>query len=332
MIWNAWTVAALFLAALATIVAIASLGVCAAALRRPRSTPGASGSLEESGNLLALLLGVLGLTRLIAWPQLYLLLESYVPELEPTGVMCAYGVVATHPRLGNGTQVGMVLALFFIGGWFALTRADRQTQRQPFARLRVGLAAVAAALALVQVGLESAFLFAGHSAADVTCCSQFLNTGSPGLGRASFGALRTLTPHRFATGFGLFAVTHSVAILAASRLAHRPTPRRSLAWTRLALAVALPSATLLAWIGSFAPRVLQLPYHHCPYELITRFPVMALAGGATLYGAFALGWAGLLSLLRKRAPTAIDGVEQGLHERAALALATGLLLTAFHVL
>src|SRR5439155_5077587 len=40
-----------------------------------------------------------------------------------------------------------------------------------------------------------------------------------------------------------------------------------------------------------APRLLHLPYHHCPYDLVPRGPEGIVSAARSLGGSFAVGWA-----------------------------------------
>src|SRR5207248_2412367 len=57
----------------------------------------------------------------------------------------------------------------------------------------------------------------------------------------------------------------------------------------LALAV---NAVFLVEVA--APRLLHLPFHHCPYDLVPQAPEGVLAVALFLLGTFAVGWAGVV--------------------------------------
>jgi hypothetical protein len=50
-----------------------------------------------------------------------------------------------------------------------------------------------------------------------------------------------------------------------------------------------------------APRLLGLPYHHCPYDLVPRAPESLVAVALFLAGTFAVGWACVASWLGNKA-------------------------------
>src|SRR4051794_36975076 len=98
MILNAYSVLDAFVALLRLPLGLLAVALGAAAWRRWHRLAGPEDRkpLEDRNYLLSLLaLLVLGL-NLAAWPLLYLLLQSYVPEWP--GVMCIYGVT----RIGAG--------------------------------------------------------------------------------------------------------------------------------------------------------------------------------------------------------------------------------------
>ena len=53
-----------------------------------------------------------------------------------------------------------------------------------------------------------------------------------------------------------------------------------------------------------APTLLQLPYHHCPYDLIPQVPEAVVAVSLFLGGCFFLGWAGVAQWLGRCPETA----------------------------
>jgi hypothetical protein len=118
--------------------------------RRTEHDPGARTAFEDRFHLLLLLAGLLLALDVLAWPLLYLLLQSYVPEWP--GVMCIYGVT----RVGAGTvgtsrylpvlleilQAAKPLVVFLSGAWFVLYLVNRRTRTAPLSgRVLIGLLA-----------------------------------------------------------------------------------------------------------------------------------------------------------------------------------------------
>ncbi len=86
-----------------------------------------------------------------------------------------------------------------------------------------------------------------------------------------------------------------------------------------------------AWIDAVAPRVLDLPYHHCLYEAITRVPAIGGAALLTAAGGGALLLLPLLAALRSRAPAAVDAVARLACEVSWRAHLAALIVVAIHV-
>ena len=83
MILNVPSVVSLFLSGLGALLALATLVVGSRAYVSLRRSPDGSRSraIDDRLHLLVILLGVLGVVRLLAWPHFYLMLKSYVDEL-----------------------------------------------------------------------------------------------------------------------------------------------------------------------------------------------------------------------------------------------------------
>ena len=76
----------------------------------------------------------------------------------------------------------------------------------------------------------------------------------------------------------------------AARLCRRGLPRGVLATLLVAAALAVAvNGVFLVEVA--APRLIRLPYHHCPYDLVPRAPESLLAIALFFGGTFAVGWA-----------------------------------------
>jgi hypothetical protein len=338
MILNVWSVTTAFLAGISALLALA---VGALAVRfglagrgRARVASGAAQTGEESerrARLLLLLVAVLGLVRLVAWPELYLLLTSYVPELAPFGVMCAYGVTRVHPTQVLLLQVLGPALLWGIGLWCALAFADRggRSGLAPIAWLAFALAA----LALAVSGLELTYVFSEKLGRTVTCC-----TGADALGGSAradlVSPLQSFGVVSARASLALFLAGNGVVIafawLLRGRLGRLRRSRASLLLAALALlAAANLGLTAGAWLDAIAPRLLGLPHHHCVYELVSGSPDLALAAALAIAGNACLLWP--LPLELSSGPErgdSIAGLQQGILGGCAVALASELAILA----
>jgi hypothetical protein len=62
-------------------------------------------------------------------------------------------------------------------------------------------------------------------------------------------------------------------------------------------AAACLAVNAVFFVEVVAPRVLRLPYHHCPYDLLPRAPESVTAAVLFLGSAFAVGWAAVVGWL-----------------------------------
>jgi hypothetical protein len=301
MILNAYAVLDAFLSLLRLGLGLLVLGLGLAAWRawrRRGAGPEGRAALEDRTYLLFLLAGLLLWLNVASWPVFYLLLQSYVPEWP--GVMCIYGVT----RVGTGS-VGaarflppLVTALealkpalvFVSGAWFVLYVINRRTRTAPLTGrvllvlLAAGLLAVADAAAegtYLAIPKKEEFLSAG-------CCTLPFDTGADTdrfLPAGEEGDSRRL----YAAYYGV----NGAAMLALAGYLGLFRRRVRGAWLLpLPLVVLLAGVVNAAFlVGVAAPRLLHMPYHHCPYDLVPQAPESLVAVGLFLGGSFAAGWA-----------------------------------------
>lgn len=336
MILNVWTVTAFFLAGVGALLAaaaawIAIQGLAGSARAHPERS--GAGTNEDRLHLLALVLGVLAGVRLLAWPHFYLLLKSYVPELSSYGVMCAFGVTRIEPELVLAAQWIKPVLLTCLGFWLVHGVAvQRQTTQPYFARY--ALALLLALLALLDSGVEVTYLTREKIGSPVTCCTQFLDTDAAQGASQPVAALPGLSSVNWSADWRLYA-GWNLLLIATCMLLARPRargvtsprsgfPSRVIVPSLLALG-GLGNLVLTRWIWleEVAPRVLQLPYHHCVYELLTDVPALGFAAALMVAGNACLLWPlGLPS---------DSSVTRSIYALCAVALATGLLIVGVHV-
>jgi len=354
MILNVFTVISAFLAlvglVLAILVGVIAARGCLALRRHPRSSQ--PDTVEDRAHLLGLLVAVLTGVRFFAWPHFYFLLKSYVPDLAAFGVMCVYGVTRIQPEMVTTLQVTKPLLMLGVGLWWLLGVADRRSETHALLGTRFAWVLPVASLAAFDCVVEAMYLVVEKVGQPVTCCTQFLDTQTAGVSA-------NVSPLAVA-GFGSSVVTVTVylvlnVLLIAGavylnrcggghglRLPGRVFPQRSeplrafigkgCVWVGLAL---IPLANLVvtrwAWLDTVAPRVLQLPYHHCIYELITDIPALSFAAVMALLGNGCLLWPLALQLWQGRAPDEIADLQRSVYGLGAVALATELLIVGVHI-
>jgi hypothetical protein len=302
MILNAYAVLDAFVSLLRLLLGVLVLGLGGVALRKwwaPLSPEGRS-VVEERGYLLFMLAVVLLGLDLASWPLFYLLLQSYIPQWP--GVMCIYGVT----RIGAGTVgisrflpslvTGLELAkpaLVFVGGaWFVVYRINRRTAagsllgRTLCILMVFGLVAVTdatAELAYLVIPKQEEYLASG-------CCAQAFDADAPAdkfLPTSLAG--ESSRPRLYAAYYGM-NLGMVLALFAATCRPRSRLTRSGLA-SLLAGGVLNLLVSLVFLIEIAAPRLLHLPYHHCPYDLIPSVPESLVAMGLFVLGTFAVGWA-----------------------------------------
>ncbi len=151
-------------------------------------------TLENRFYLLFLLSFLLLGLSLVAWPLLYLLLQSYVPQWP--GVMCIYGVT----QIGAGSQgasrwlPGLVAtlqwlkpaAVFLSGAWLVLYRINRQTRTSPLLPRIILVQIVLGAVVLADTTVEAAYLAIPKKEEFLSngCCTAVFDGSTRGLARA----------------------------------------------------------------------------------------------------------------------------------------------------
>jgi hypothetical protein len=283
--------------------------------------------LEERYYLLFLMAIVLVALNLVSWPLLYLLLQSYVPQWP--GVMCIHGVTQVGAGSTGDSRFlpGIVVWLeslkpalaFVTGGWVCLHLLNRRTRTAPLTgAVLLGMAA-AGALATVDAGLETAYLWIPKKEEflSVGCCSVTAGVASndSALALPSVIAGR---PRRDWIGLAALVAQGAIVLglVAALSRPSRQSRGAVLGLSVAALAALVAGFAFLKEIG--APRLLVLPYHHCLYCLFAKIPEALVAAVLLVGSSFAVGWAGVTERWRNWPEVT----------PAALALRNGLLRAA----
>jgi hypothetical protein len=324
MILNAYAVLDGGLSLLRLALSLLVLALWCSAVRawgRRAADPEGRKAVEDRSYLLFMLGGLLVALNVLSWPLLYLLLQSYVPEWP--GVMCIYGVT----RIGAGSvgparflppllaalQAMKPALVFLSGAWFVLYLVNRGTRTAPLTG-RVLFALLAAALlAAADAGAEVAYLAIPKKEESPPggCCTEFFDAAS-GTSKFLPSAVGP-APAPWLYG-GYYAVNGLMVLALGAASLRRRVPGAWLAPLLLSAAASV-AVNALFLIDAAAPRLLHLPYHHCPYDLVPKAPESLAAVALFLGGAFCVGWAGVAAWLG-------DGPESG----PLLPAATGRLL------
>ena len=337
MILNAPTLFSLFLSGISILLAMVGLAIganCWWVTKRPVKSP-QNRLFENRFHLLVIVLGTLAIMRTLAWPHFYWLLKSYVSNLRPFGVMCAFGVTQTDTSLTLSLQVLKPAILLGLVIWHLLGLVDQRTRHAPLRFTRMILALPLSIAMLTEAAMEMIFLFRDKAGQRITCCTPFIRTDSvflpddplplEHLGISSTKQLSVI-----------YFVAHAIMIglcLIGTRRAHRSFLTSSmLIGVTVLTAFSSLLITYINWKQQVAPIVLQLPYHHCIYELITDTPAMGLAAVLALDGP--LGPLTILALhfFWVRSSPIIDNMQKHIFHVCWIAFTSELLIVTVHLI
>jgi len=298
MVLNGYAVLSGLLCALRLLLAVAVVVLGAAAWRYSRRGHGAeqTTSLENRAYLLFLSATVLIGLNVASWPVLYLFLQSSVREWP--NVMCIYGVTQIGagtlgasrflPSLVTSLQWLKPLVVFASGAGYVLYLINRRT---PTGALlgRVTLAfTLMGAVSLIDSGVEAAYLVIPRTEVRPAggCCTagtEAVRQSEQFTPRIRVGAEQKpyLVASFYTVNLLLFAGSLAYALL--------PVAKRRLWPLCLGSLVSIP-ISLLFLVEVAAPAILGLPFHHCPYDLVSAAPESVAAVPLFLLGCFGVGW------------------------------------------
>jgi hypothetical protein len=237
------------------------------------------------------LLGMIGvivlLSRVLIAPIFFWMLQSLVPYCP--GAMCSYGVVnVSSPFSDIATNLKLLLP-FVYGAWLVIEFANRREPALPFMR---SLARSFLILLLPLLILDSAtdiLIVASMRPVYAPCCSSVYDVDPP------FSPSAFLGPE-----FGmmiLFATIALTVVLIGVQLSERISERLPFLTLALSALVSIPYLVMLH--DTYAPLVLGLSNHHCPYCLFQEFPDTAFFSGLFWSGVAAASWRVILELIWK---------------------------------
>jgi len=256
---------------------------------------------ENRSYLLLLLAATLLVLNVLAWPLFYLLLQSYVPQWP--GVMCIYGVMQIGtgsettsrflPGLLHTLQISKPTVVFLSGAWLSLYLVNRRTAsssllpRAALLLLGFGIFSTAdAVLEFAYLAIPKTEIF--HNSG---CCTTATRASS----------------NMFLGGIDrtwLFAAYFAVNGVVATLIEAQQRGQRQ-RWLPLLLITAIVSIPVNAQflIHIAAPTILHLPYHHCPYDLLSKAPETTVGIALYVIGLFAVGWTCILAWMGKHEQT-----------------------------
>jgi len=312
MIWNSYALLDGFTTLLRFALSVLVIALSVIELRRwCRFAPDTEARrlADERSHLLFQLATVLLLLNVLSWPLLYLLLQSYVSQWP--GVMCIYGVTRIGvgslgpsqylPSLLTGLQITKPLLVFLSGTWFLLHWLNRQTRTAPLTGRVAWAILMTGILAAGDACAEGAYLLLPKKEQfpSTGCCTAVFDASTP-----SRFLPKTRIRDSDAPVVLVLYVAANAALLISLAGAIWVNPKKRFGW-RLLPVLALCAVSMmfssLFLVEFAAPRLLHLPNHHCPYDLLPKAPESLLAIALYFAGCFALGWACIAALLGKHA-------------------------------
>lgn len=270
MIVNPYSTTALTLDLLSTGLATVTLWQTASLLLKGGERDDKVESLTRREDRLYLVFwlgAVFLLLRLLLWPFFYLVLQSFVPEVE--GTMCIFGVRNLLPRLTKGLELIKPL-LFFLGlVWLILFRLERFARKGPGGRSMLVLLLICALIGLVESAGSAVLWIRASAELAVSCCTTITDIPTR---FTVWVPLALLGPQYTLPLWYIYFGLNTVVSLAAIRVWSLLQSGKEIGKIALPLlaVVALVNGVIstLAFIEVIAPRLMEMPFHHCIYCLV----------------------------------------------------------------
>ncbi|MDR4508095.1 MAG: hypothetical protein MRJ65_07655 [Candidatus Brocadiaceae bacterium] len=296
MIVNIYTLITLFLALVShslgwflfyyTIKTVRSFTVFESAEKR--------NTFEQKGYLIFLIACVVLSIRMFSWPWFYLMLQSLVPEVP--GAMCMFGVTRILPTTVLFLQIIKPISFFFIGGWLLCYYIDKSIPTTPFKRKILYYLLPICVLLLVDSSMEISYVLRMKPMISVSCCATYFDVPlrpSAMIPQSLFGK------HYQKTLYVLYYFTNIILIIFLALTLSKKgmiSYRKYLYYGLAMIAILNIPIVIFAFSEIIAPRLMQLPYHHCLYCFIGNgiVPDAPIIFGLFILGTFAIGWMGIL--------------------------------------
>ena len=254
---------------------------------------------EQKGYLVFLLACVILSIRMIVWPWFYFMLQSFVSEVP--GAMCMFGVTQIMPSTVTFLQIIKPIAFFIMGGWLLCYYVDKSTPTAPLARKNLFFLLIVCGVLLTDSITDAYYVIRMKPLMAVSCCATFFDVPlrpSAMIPQAIFG--RNFQKSLFI----IFYLSNIILIIllfmsSSKRELLRLKYRRILLYSQGAIGIINIPVVLYAYIENIAPRLMQLPYHHCIYCFMGRgiVPDAPIMLGLFVIGTFAIGWMGILRII-----------------------------------
>src|SRR5574341_1964558 len=221
---------------------------------------------EQRGYLIFLLACVAIAIRMLAWPWFYFMLQSFVSEVP--GAMCMFGVTQILPSIVTFLQIFKPITFFIMGSWLLCYYVDKSTPTAPLARNNLYFLLIVCGVLLVDCAVDIYYVLRMKPLMSVSCCATFFDVPlrpSAMIPQAVFGR------HFQKILFILYYLANIVLIallftsLSKRWLSLTSLSRKIILYSQAVIGIINIPIVIYTYIENIAPRLMQLPYHHCIY-------------------------------------------------------------------
>jgi len=197
--------------------------------------------------------------RLSIVPIYFWTMQTLVPMIP--GAMCLWGVFNALPEL-TWPALGLKFLLpSLYASWLILALINTRCKRNQLVGNLAGFFILITPFLLLDSILDLA-IFVDLTPIQVICCSSAIDVGPrpipPTIGTVSGQSIMAM----------LFMIS-SALLIATTFLSAK---KQKFEWIARFLAIFLIATTLLTMTEVFTPWILQLPFHYCPFCLLSRSP------------------------------------------------------------
>ena len=239
---------------------------------------------------------------MIVWPWFYFMLQSFVSEVP--GAMCMFGVTQILPSTVTFLQIIKPISFLSWAGGCCVITLINLLPTAPLARENLLFLLIVCGVLLADGMGDIYYVIRMKPLMSVSCCATFFDV-----------PLRPFSPdpasylwRKLSKDFiFVYYVTNIllIALLFTSMskkwVSVASLPRKIVLYSQYAIGIINIPVVIYTFIENIAPRLMQLPYHHCIYcfmgnGMVPDAPIML---GLFVIGTFAIGWMGIIRLLCK---------------------------------
>ena len=301
MILNIYTIIMIFISIVSLVLGIALLVMTVRAiagsdmLKTSEKT-----SHEKIGYLIFLLACVVLSIRMLAWPRFYMMLQSLVMEVP--GAMCMFGVTQIMPSAVKVLQLIKPISFFVMGGWLLCYFVNKNLATAPLTRRIFVFLIPISGILLIDSAADIYYVLYMKPLMSVSCCTIVFDLpyrASAMIPEAIFGA-------DFAKPLLLLFYLINIVLLALlfvslfkKRTSSSLFSTKAVGYGRLIAAVINVPVVYVAFREIIAPRLMQLPLHHCIYCFIGNgtVPDAPIMLALFVIGSFAVGWMFIIRII-----------------------------------